>query len=134
MKPQRPERAGLPDFTKKVVSVSIAGEDAREYTILVAGGSETVSIPHFKTLSYNPIEDFIPVIRFMIERIGFYVRTDSPWKTMKDFLADAKAAFCIAGDSDCSTGFPIRPTSRVAPPIIDSRGSLCSARSRRSSP
>ena len=61
------------------------------YTILVAGGSETVSIPHFKSLSFNPIEDFVPVIRFMVERIGFYVRTDSPWKTMKDFMADAKA-------------------------------------------
>jgi tripartite-type tricarboxylate transporter receptor subunit TctC len=60
------------------------------YTILVAGGSETVSVPHFKDLPFNPITDFDPVIRLMVERVGFYVRTDSPWKTMKDFIADAK--------------------------------------------
>ena len=60
------------------------------YTLLVAGGSETVSVPHFKELPFNPITDFDPVIRLMVERVGFYVRTDSPWKTMKDFIADAK--------------------------------------------
>jgi tripartite-type tricarboxylate transporter receptor subunit TctC len=60
------------------------------YTMLVAGGSETVSVPHFKDLPFNPITDFDPVIRLMVERVGFYVRTDSPWKTMKDFIADAK--------------------------------------------
>lgn len=60
------------------------------YTILVAGGSETVAVPHFKSLPFNPITDFDPVIRLMVERVGFYVRTDSPWKTMKDFIADAK--------------------------------------------
>jgi tripartite-type tricarboxylate transporter receptor subunit TctC len=60
------------------------------YTLLVAGGSETVSVPHFKSLPFNPITDFDPVIRLMVERVGFYVRTDSPWKTMKEFIADAK--------------------------------------------
>jgi tripartite-type tricarboxylate transporter receptor subunit TctC len=60
------------------------------YTLLVAGGSETVSVPHFKTLPFSPLNDFDPIIRLMIERIGFYVRTDSPWKTMKEFVEDAK--------------------------------------------
>jgi tripartite-type tricarboxylate transporter receptor subunit TctC len=60
------------------------------YTILMAGGSHTVSVPHFRNLPFNPINDFDPVIRFTVQRIGFYVKTDSPWKTMKDFLADAK--------------------------------------------
>jgi tripartite-type tricarboxylate transporter receptor subunit TctC len=50
------------------------------YTLLVAGGSETVSVPHFKALPFSPINDFDPVIRLMVERVGFYVRTDSPGK------------------------------------------------------
>jgi tripartite-type tricarboxylate transporter receptor subunit TctC len=58
--------------------------------LLVAGGSETITVPHFKSLPYNAINDFVPIIRFMIERVGFYVRTDSPWKTMQDLVADAK--------------------------------------------
>jgi tripartite-type tricarboxylate transporter receptor subunit TctC len=56
----------------------------------VAGGSETISVPHFKKLPYDTINDFVPVIRLMIERVGFYVKTDSPWKTMKEFMADGK--------------------------------------------
>ena len=77
--------------TGTIAAQYVASSTPDGYTILVAGGSETVSTPHFKTLSYNAIDDFVPVIRFMIERIGFYVRTDSPWKTMQEFLADAKA-------------------------------------------
>jgi len=60
------------------------------YTLNVAGGSETVAVPHFRSVPYDPINDFEPIIRFIIERVGFYVKTDSPWKTMKEFVADAK--------------------------------------------
>ncbi len=60
------------------------------YTVLMVGGSHTVSVPHFKSLSFSPINDFDPVIRFTVQRIGFYVKIDSPWKTMKDFIEDAK--------------------------------------------
>jgi tripartite-type tricarboxylate transporter receptor subunit TctC len=56
----------------------------------VAGGSETVAVPHFRSVPYDPINDFEPIIRFIIERVGFYVKADSPWKSMKDFVADAK--------------------------------------------
>jgi tripartite-type tricarboxylate transporter receptor subunit TctC len=60
------------------------------YTLLVAGGSETVSTPHFRSLPFSPVDDFEPIIRFMIERLNFYVRTESPWKTMQELVADAK--------------------------------------------
>ena len=60
------------------------------YTLNVAGGSETVAVPHFRNLPYNALTDFEPIIRFIIERVGFYVKADSPWKTMKDLVADAK--------------------------------------------
>ena len=60
------------------------------YMLLVAGGSETISVPHFKSLPYDAINDFLPIIRLMIERVGFYVRVDSPWKNMQEFMADAQ--------------------------------------------
>jgi tripartite-type tricarboxylate transporter receptor subunit TctC len=68
--------------------VAVAKPDG--YMLLVAGGSETISVPHFKTLPYDAINDFVPIIRLMIERVGFYVRTDSPWKNMQEFMADVK--------------------------------------------
>jgi tripartite-type tricarboxylate transporter receptor subunit TctC len=60
------------------------------YTLLVAGGSETVSTPHFRAIPFSPVDDFEPIIRFMIERLNFYVKADSPWKTFQEFAADAK--------------------------------------------
>ena len=60
------------------------------YTLLAAGGSETVAVPHYKKLAFNPVADFDPVMRMMVERVGFYVQADSPWKTMKEMIAEAK--------------------------------------------
>jgi tripartite-type tricarboxylate transporter receptor subunit TctC len=60
------------------------------YTLLVAGGSETVSTPHFRSIPFNPVDDFEPIIRFIIERLNFYVKADSPWKSFKELVEDAK--------------------------------------------
>ena len=76
--------------TGTIAAQSVAAAKPDGYMLLVAGGSETISVPHFKKLPYDTINDFVPVIRLMIERVGFYVKTDSPWKTMKEFMADGK--------------------------------------------
>jgi tripartite-type tricarboxylate transporter receptor subunit TctC len=76
--------------TGTIAAQYVASAKPDGYLLLVAGGSETITVPHFKSLPYDAINDFVPIIRFMIERVGFYVRTDSPWKTMKDLVADAK--------------------------------------------
>lgn len=60
------------------------------YTLLVVGGSETVSTPHYRSIPFSPVDDFEPIIRFIIERLNFYVKADSPWKTFQDLVADAK--------------------------------------------
>ena len=76
--------------TGTIAAQSVASAKPDGYMLLVAGGSETISVPHFKKLPYDAINDFVPVIRLMIERVGFYVKSDSPWKTMQEFIADAK--------------------------------------------
>jgi len=76
--------------TGTIAAQSVASSKPDGYMLLVAGGSETVAVPHFKKLPYDPINDFRAIIRLMIERVGFYVRTDSPWKTMTEMVDDAK--------------------------------------------
>ncbi len=76
--------------TGTIAAQSVASAKPDGYMLLVAGGSETISVPHFKKLPYDAINDFVPVIRLMIERVGFYVKSDSGWKSMKEFMADAK--------------------------------------------
>lgn len=79
-----------PGATGTIGTQYVVSSKADGYTLLVAGGSETVSLPHFKSLPYNPVEDFEPIIRITVERFGFYVKSDAPWKSMHDFVADAK--------------------------------------------
>jgi tripartite-type tricarboxylate transporter receptor subunit TctC len=76
--------------TGTIAAQSVASAKPDGYMLLVAGGSETISVPHFKKLPYDAINDFVPIIRLMIERVGFYVKSDSSWKTMQEFIADAK--------------------------------------------
>lgn len=79
-----------PGATGTIGTQYVVSSKADGYTLLVAGGSETVSLPHFKSLPYNPVDDFEPIIRITVERFGFYVKSDAPWKSMHDFVADAK--------------------------------------------
>jgi tripartite-type tricarboxylate transporter receptor subunit TctC len=61
------------------------------YTLLVAGGSETTSVGHYKKLPYHPINAFVPVIRIARARMILCVNSNSPWKSIGDLVADVKA-------------------------------------------
>ena len=76
--------------TGTIAAQSVASAKPDGYLLLVAGGSETITVPHFRSLPYDAINDFVPIIRFMIERVGFYVKTDSSWKSMKELVEDAR--------------------------------------------
>ncbi len=60
------------------------------YTLLVAGGSETVSVGHYRELPYHPINAFDTIIRIARLRILFNFNADAPWKSLNDFVEDAK--------------------------------------------
>jgi len=73
-----------------IASQYVASAKPDGYTLLVAGGSETTSVGHFRKLPYHPISDFEPIICLVRQDIGLSVKADSPWKTIQDFLVDAK--------------------------------------------
>lgn len=60
------------------------------YTLLVAGGSETVSVGHYRELPYHPINAFSPIIRISRDRMILNFNANAPWKTLKKFIEDAK--------------------------------------------
>ncbi len=60
------------------------------YTLLVAGGSESTSVPNHRKVNYK-IEEFVGVIRLIRSRIFIAVRADSDIKSIDDLKAKAKA-------------------------------------------
>lgn len=73
-----------------IAAKAVAGAKPDGYSLLVAGGSETVSVGHYKKLPYHPINAFSPIIRIARARMIFNFKADAPWKNLKEFVADAK--------------------------------------------
>lgn len=69
----------------------VAGAKPDGYTLLVAGGSETTSVGHYKKLPYHPINAFDPVIRIARARMILCVNSESPWKSLEELVTDVKA-------------------------------------------
>ena len=47
--------------------------------------------PFLRQTTYNPVTDFTYIIRVSGYTFGLVVRSDAPWKTFQELLADAKA-------------------------------------------
>jgi tripartite-type tricarboxylate transporter receptor subunit TctC len=60
------------------------------YTLGVATDSPFTRIPHTIGVNYNPLEDFTYVIVLCKSRIGVVVRSDSPFKTLRDVIEFAR--------------------------------------------
>lgn len=60
------------------------------YTLLVAGGSESTSVPNHRKVNYD-IGDFVGVIRLIRSRIFFGVQSSSSIKSIADLAKEAKA-------------------------------------------
>ena len=73
-----------------IASQYVATAKPDGYTLLTAGGSETTTAGHFRKLPFHPLNDFEPVICIVGQQIGLSVKTDSPWKTIQEFIADAQ--------------------------------------------
>ena len=46
--------------------------------------------PHLRKLAYKPLEDLKPIVMVSIYPVALVVETDSPWKTLEEFVSDAR--------------------------------------------
>ncbi len=74
-----------------VAPALIATKKPDGYTIAVIPSGALVIRPHFLNLSYNPLKDFTYLARYSRYIGGLCVHTDSPLKTIQDFISYAKA-------------------------------------------
>jgi tripartite-type tricarboxylate transporter receptor subunit TctC len=62
------------------------------YTLLSAGGAQLAVVPALSaSANYDPTKDLAPVAKFMESFQILVVHPSSPWKSIKDLIADAKA-------------------------------------------
>ncbi len=60
------------------------------YTIMTTAGGFAIAPSLYRTLSYDPVKDFVPVTKIATAPILVLVRADSPLRTMADLVAMAK--------------------------------------------
>lgn len=69
----------------------VANAPADGYTLLVAGGSESTSVPHHREVSYDAIKDFRPIIRITRYPIIIATRADSGYDSIDALMEAARS-------------------------------------------
>lgn len=81
-----------PGANSFIAAQAVAKADPDGYTLFVASNSPmATNVVQFKTLPYDPVRDFAPVARLYYGAMILSVRADSPYKTVADLVAAAKA-------------------------------------------
>jgi tripartite-type tricarboxylate transporter receptor subunit TctC len=79
-----------PGGTSGIAVSLIAKSDPDGYTLGCISDSPLVRIPHMRKVTYDPMNDVIPMIRTNVSLAGLVVKADSPFKTFKDVVEYAK--------------------------------------------
>jgi tripartite-type tricarboxylate transporter receptor subunit TctC len=81
-----------PGGNATIAAEAVARAPADGYTLMVSTASAHASNVYLlKELRYDPIKDFEPITRLGIVHFFIAVSRDSPYRTLKDLLDDAKA-------------------------------------------
>jgi tripartite-type tricarboxylate transporter receptor subunit TctC len=68
----------------------VARAEPDGYTLLVAGGSESTSVPAHREVPYDPGEDFEAIMRLTNNPYFYVVSADSPYQTIEDLIEAAR--------------------------------------------
>ncbi len=97
-----------------------AHADPDGYTILLATNAYSVNYGLYNHLPYDPYNDFVGVSELATSPNTFTIRTESPAKTIKDFVALARAN---PDKYNCATP-PIGTTSQIQYELLKIRENL----------
>ncbi|HYQ93721.1 MAG TPA: tripartite tricarboxylate transporter substrate-binding protein, partial [Burkholderiales bacterium] len=61
------------------------------YTLLWLNQGHAVSVSLFKSLPYDPVRDFAPISTVCFFGLALLVNSESPYRSLKEFIAAAKA-------------------------------------------
>ena len=73
-----------------IAAQQVAGMPGDGHVLLMGGGSESTSIPAFRTLPYDARNGFRAVIRLMRQQMFILAKSDGPYRTMPEATAAAR--------------------------------------------
>jgi tripartite-type tricarboxylate transporter receptor subunit TctC len=79
----------------------VANSKGDGYTLFACTNGALTTSPQLESVPYDPLKDFVPIIQFGSLTTGIMVRTDSPFKTFKEFIDYARK-----NPGKLSYGFP----------------------------
>jgi tripartite-type tricarboxylate transporter receptor subunit TctC len=79
--------AGSIAAARSVLSVPADG-----YSLVLFANGTAINVPLFKSLSYDPVKDFVPVAGFSSFDLTLTTSATTPYATLGDFLKDARAS------------------------------------------
>jgi tripartite-type tricarboxylate transporter receptor subunit TctC len=71
---------------------SVLASPADGYTLALVTNGTAISVPLFKTLPFDPVRDFVPISALGNFDLAMTVNAASPYRTLGDFLKEAKAS------------------------------------------
>src|SRR6202158_937934 len=71
---------------------SVRAAPADGYTLALVTNGTAISVPLFKTLPFDPLKDFVPISGFGTFDLAMTANAASPYRTLGDFLKEAKAS------------------------------------------
>src|SRR6266571_6700923 len=75
-----------------VASEAVMKAEPDGYTLLWLNQGHAVSVSMFKSLPYDPVRDFAPISTVGFFGLALLVNSDSPYGSLKEFIAAAKAS------------------------------------------
>jgi tripartite-type tricarboxylate transporter receptor subunit TctC len=70
---------------------AVLSAPADGYTLILFTNGTAINVPLFKSLSYDPVNDFVPVAGFSEFDLTLTTNAATPYATLGDFLKDARA-------------------------------------------
>jgi len=76
--------------TGTVALAALLSQKPDGYTLCATPSSVLIRVSQMQQVPFKPLKSFKPIIGYTTPQLGIAVRSNAPWKTLKDLVKDAK--------------------------------------------